>query len=239
MRTRTREVSSGLAGAQAAKLRAAHRAKRPAATGSGSSPTRMPIGPLGGGGTVRGCRLPPRGRAARRPVALPGAPRLQGHGQIPGARRAVRGGRGLWRGGQRLHRPGADRLQRQGPGRRPPQRGLEVVSDLVLRPLLRKRDLSAEKPVIVDEIRMYEDSPGDHVFTLFDETLFGDHPLGREIAGTPRSVRRAHARERGRPLGSLVPAAPPGAGRGRRRHAMTRCGTTAEAWFEQPTPLAG
>ena len=70
-------------------------------------------------------------------------------------------------------------------------RGLEVVAELALRPLLRRRDLSGEKPVIVDEIRMYQDSPGDHVFTLFDETLFGSHPLGREIAGTPRSVRRA------------------------------------------------
>jgi predicted Zn-dependent peptidase len=68
---------------------------------------------------------------------------------------------------------------------------LEVLAELVLRPLLRQRDLTAEKPVIVDEIRMYVDSPGDHVFTLFDEMLFGDHPLGREIAGSPRSVRRA------------------------------------------------
>ena len=70
-------------------------------------------------------------------------------------------------------------------------RALDVVADLVLRPLLRKRDLVGEKPVIVDEIRMYVDSPGDHVFSLFDELLFGSHPLGREIAGTPRSVRRA------------------------------------------------
>ncbi|MEX0625842.1 MAG: pitrilysin family protein [Chloroflexota bacterium] len=70
-------------------------------------------------------------------------------------------------------------------------RALEVVADLVLSPLLRKRDLIGEKPVIVDEIRMYVDSPGDHVFSLFDELLFGAHPLGREIAGTPRSVRRA------------------------------------------------
>jgi predicted Zn-dependent peptidase len=70
-------------------------------------------------------------------------------------------------------------------------RGLEVISELVLRPLLRSSDLSAEKPVIVDEIRMYVDSPGDHVFTLFDELLFGKHPLGREIAGTPGAVRRA------------------------------------------------
>jgi len=70
-------------------------------------------------------------------------------------------------------------------------RALEVVADLVLRPLLRRSDLVAEKPVIVDEIRMYIDSPGDHVFSLFDQLLFGDHALGREIAGTPRSVRRA------------------------------------------------
>lgn len=70
-------------------------------------------------------------------------------------------------------------------------RAMEVVADLVLSPLLRRRDLASEKPVIVDEIRMYIDSPGDHVFSLFDELLFAGHPLGREIAGTPGSVRRA------------------------------------------------
>jgi len=70
-------------------------------------------------------------------------------------------------------------------------RALASLADLVLRPLLRGADLSAEKPVIVDEIRMYVDSPGDHVFSLFDDLLFPSHPLGREIAGTPRSVRRA------------------------------------------------
>lgn len=69
--------------------------------------------------------------------------------------------------------------------------GLEAISELALHPLLRRRDLAAEKPVIVDEIRMYVDSPSDHVFTLFDELLFGRHPLGREIAGTIGSVRRA------------------------------------------------
>jgi predicted Zn-dependent peptidase len=68
---------------------------------------------------------------------------------------------------------------------------LEAVSELALRPLLRSADLRAEKPIIVDEIRMYVDSPSDHVFTLFDELLYGKHPLGREIAGTIGSVRRA------------------------------------------------
>jgi predicted Zn-dependent peptidase len=69
-------------------------------------------------------------------------------------------------------------------------RAFEVVAELVLRPLLRPVDLVAEKPVVIDEIRAYVDSPSDHVFALFDELLFGAHPLGREIAGTPRSVRR-------------------------------------------------
>ncbi|HSK92591.1 MAG TPA: pitrilysin family protein [Candidatus Angelobacter sp.] len=68
---------------------------------------------------------------------------------------------------------------------------LEAVSELAMRPLLRGRDLTAEKPVIADEIRMYVDSPSDHVFTLFDELLYGRHPLGREIAGSIGSVRRA------------------------------------------------
>jgi predicted Zn-dependent peptidase len=68
---------------------------------------------------------------------------------------------------------------------------LAAVSELALHPLLRRRDLSAEKPVIVDEIRMYVDSPSDHVFTLFDELLYARHPLGREIAGTIGAVRRA------------------------------------------------
>jgi predicted Zn-dependent peptidase len=68
---------------------------------------------------------------------------------------------------------------------------LDALAELALRPKLRRRDLAGEKPVIVDEIRMYVDSPSDHVFTLFDELLFAGHPLGREIAGTLRAVRRA------------------------------------------------
>jgi predicted Zn-dependent peptidase len=70
------------------------------------------------------------------------------------------------------------------------EKAFEVVSELVLQPLLRPVDLVAEKPVVIDEIRAYIDSPSDHVFSLFDELLFGSHPLGREIAGSPRTVRR-------------------------------------------------
>ena len=112
-------------------------------------------------------------------------------------------------------------------------RALEVVAELALRPLLRHRDLTAEKPVIVDEIRMYEDSPGDHVFSLFDELLFGRHALGREIAGTPRSVRRAnhetvigHWRDWYRPEHLVLAAA------GRIDHETVV--RIAGSWFEAP-----
>jgi predicted Zn-dependent peptidase len=91
---------------------------------------------------------------------------------------------------------------------------LEAVSELALRPMLRRADLTSEKPVIVDEIRMYVDSPSDHVFTLFDELLYGKHPLGREIAGTIGSVRRAthdavvgHWRAAYRPRGMVLAVA--------------------------------
>jgi predicted Zn-dependent peptidase len=91
---------------------------------------------------------------------------------------------------------------------------LEAVNELAFLPLLRARDLRSEKPVIVDEIRMYVDSPSDHVFTLFDELLFGRHPLGREIAGTIGSVRRArhdavvdHWRAAYQPMGMVLAVA--------------------------------
>jgi len=116
-------------------------------------------------------------------------------------------------------------------------RALEVVADLVLAPLLRKRDLIGEKPVIVDEIRMYVDSPGDHVFSLFDELLFGAHPLGREIAGTPRSVRRArhdtvigHWQRWYRPSNLVLTAA------GSIRH--DEVVKAAERWFEADAPAS-
>ena len=114
-------------------------------------------------------------------------------------------------------------------------KGMHVVSELVLNPLLRQADLVAEKPVIIDEIRMYEDSPGDHVFTMFDEVLFGDHPLGREIAGTPGSVRRmkrdgvvGHWRRWYQPRHLVLAVA------GAVRHADMLA--TAASWFERDQP---
>jgi predicted Zn-dependent peptidase len=69
------------------------------------------------------------------------------------------------------------------------KRGMDVLGELIVRPLLRPEEIESERTVIVEEIRSYQDDPGEQVHTLFDLAMFGDTPLGREIAGSEASVR--------------------------------------------------
>ncbi|MDQ3448879.1 MAG: insulinase family protein [Chloroflexota bacterium] len=69
------------------------------------------------------------------------------------------------------------------------ERGFHVLGELMRRPLLRSEDIAKEREIIVEEIRSYRDDPGQYVFNVFDETFFGDTPLGWEIAGDETSVR--------------------------------------------------
>ena len=68
-------------------------------------------------------------------------------------------------------------------------RGMDILGELIVRPRLRSEEIESERTVIVEEIRSYLDDPGEHVHTLFDLAMFGDTPLGREIAGSEESVR--------------------------------------------------
>jgi predicted Zn-dependent peptidase len=69
------------------------------------------------------------------------------------------------------------------------ERGFGVLSELVVRPLLRDTDIARERDIIVEEIRSYRDDPGQFVFNLFDRAFFGDTPLGWEIAGEEETVK--------------------------------------------------
>ncbi|MGD0248209.1 MAG: pitrilysin family protein [Candidatus Limnocylindrales bacterium] len=73
--------------------------------------------------------------------------------------------------------------------RREMARGMDVLGELIVRPHLRSHEIESERAVIIEEIRSYLDDPGEHVHTLFDLAMFGDTPLGREIAGSEESVR--------------------------------------------------
>ena len=66
--------------------------------------------------------------------------------------------------------------------------GLRLLADVVSQPAFRPHELDAEREVIVEEILMSEDTPDDLVLTALYESLFPDHPLGRETLGTRDSV---------------------------------------------------
>jgi predicted Zn-dependent peptidase len=67
-------------------------------------------------------------------------------------------------------------------------RALDVLTDLVRRPLLRAEDLALERNVVLEEIATVEDTPDDQVFELFSGRLWPDHPYGYSILGTRETV---------------------------------------------------
>ena len=64
----------------------------------------------------------------------------------------------------------------------------DVLFDLMFRPALREADLELERGVILEELAMVEDTPDDIVFEVHGEALWGDHPHGYSILGTPDSL---------------------------------------------------
>src|SRR2546421_1796279 len=68
--------------------------------------------------------------------------------------------------------------------------GFDVLFDIVTNSRLDPTDVERERIVILEELRMYQDQPQDHVQNLFEELIWPGHPLGRDIAGTQESVSR-------------------------------------------------
>jgi predicted Zn-dependent peptidase len=65
---------------------------------------------------------------------------------------------------------------------------VDVLSDIVMRPAFSPADLEREKKVVLEEIKMVEDTPDDLVHELFTEHFWRNHPLGRPILGTKDTV---------------------------------------------------
>jgi predicted Zn-dependent peptidase len=65
---------------------------------------------------------------------------------------------------------------------------LEVLADIVMNPAFANADIEREKKVVLEEIKMVEDTPDDLVHELFTESFWQNHPLGRPILGTPATV---------------------------------------------------
>ena len=65
---------------------------------------------------------------------------------------------------------------------------LELLASMIQRPLLDPDEMERERGVILDEIAMYRDIPEDLAAQLGNRALWGEHPLGREIAGELETV---------------------------------------------------
>lgn len=62
-------------------------------------------------------------------------------------------------------------------------RAAELLADIVFHSTFPQHEIDKEVEVIIDEIQSYEDSPSELIFDDFEELIFPNHPLGRNILG--------------------------------------------------------
>ncbi|HEY7442850.1 MAG TPA: pitrilysin family protein [Vicinamibacterales bacterium] len=65
---------------------------------------------------------------------------------------------------------------------------VDILSDIVLRPAFQQVDIDREKKVVLEEIKMVEDTPDDLVHEMFTQSFWEGHPLGRPILGSRETV---------------------------------------------------
>lgn len=70
------------------------------------------------------------------------------------------------------------------------ERSLDVLSDMILHPLLQEEDMKKEKIVIAEELHLLHDQPAQYVHELFQKALFSPHPLGQPVLGSEKTVFR-------------------------------------------------
>ena len=70
---------------------------------------------------------------------------------------------------------------------------MDLLADLVLNPAFREDDLEREKKVVLEEIKMVEDTPDDLVHEMFTQSFWEGHPLGRPILGSRGTVEALSA----------------------------------------------
>lgn len=68
------------------------------------------------------------------------------------------------------------------------EKAFDLIADMILAPRFDAEDLEREARVIIEEMKMVEDSPEEHLGEIFNLAYFPHHPLGRPIEGTPETV---------------------------------------------------
>ncbi len=68
-------------------------------------------------------------------------------------------------------------------------KGIELVSDIFLHSTFLAEEVEKEKGVIIEEIKLVEDTPDDHIHDLFSQTVWGDTGLGQPVLGRRETVK--------------------------------------------------
>lgn len=66
---------------------------------------------------------------------------------------------------------------------------IDVISDLITSSLCKAEDVDAERKVVLEEISMRDDDPGDLVHEVFAEDFYRKHPLSRSILGSEKTIK--------------------------------------------------
>jgi len=74
-------------------------------------------------------------------------------------------------------------------------RTLELFNDIVFHSTFPEDEMEKEKGVILDEIASYLDQPEEAIYDDFEDLVFADHPLGRNILGTTESVNQLNQQD--------------------------------------------
>lgn len=68
------------------------------------------------------------------------------------------------------------------------ERAADIIADIAFNSTFPAKEIEKEKEVVLDEILSYQDNPAELIFDDFEELLYPDHPMGRNILGTQKSV---------------------------------------------------
>jgi predicted Zn-dependent peptidase len=70
------------------------------------------------------------------------------------------------------------------------EEAFDILSDMVLYPLIREEDTQREKGVILEEMAMYEDTPIRRIGEIFENLIFEGGSLGWDVIGTKKAIKK-------------------------------------------------
>lgn len=73
------------------------------------------------------------------------------------------------------------------------RRMIELIADMTLHSIFPQKELEKEREVILDEIASYHDNPSELIFDDFEEMIFKDHPLGHNILGNSKLLKKMNS----------------------------------------------